>query len=202
MSSRSNKKTKKSRQEGGFYEPPTASSQILSMSSDGRRLRVQSEVIRERVALADRTAQMEADLGASDGGSPFVQDPQPLLVAGAETVQGVQGMAVMAKTRAKRYPASVSRSVCFAWPLHELTSLHAQDEPLRTWIPYRDQYLDEVLRLEGRAWARTTAQCPRCTGAVPTFRCTDCTGGDLLCQGCLVEIHAHLPLHRVQVMCV
>ncbi len=83
--------------------------------------------------------------------------------------------------------------------LFNVLTSRLQDEPLRAWIPYREQYLDEVLRLEGRGWARLIAQCPLCDKAGPTFLCRECTGGDILCQECIVEIHAHLPLHRVQV---
>ncbi|RDX42700.1 hypothetical protein OH76DRAFT_1362279 [Lentinus brumalis] len=175
-SSRSNKKAKKGRQQGGFYEAPTHASQILSLSADGRRLRVLNELLREQVVRPEE--QHDPEAGAVPGAGDGAPDTLNLPPVGAEAVDGAEGMAVVAKTRAKRYPAS--------------------DEPLRAWIPYREQYLDEVLRLEGRAWARTTSQCPRCGKAAPSYRCAECTGGDIFCQECVVQIHAHLPLHRIQ----
>ncbi|KAI0686696.1 hypothetical protein C8T65DRAFT_590939 [Cerioporus squamosus] len=174
------KKAKKGRQQGGFYEPPTASSQILSLSADGRRLHVQSDVIRERVVpLTDDSTSAPPQLpGAAGDGFDDAAYSSLELMPGAEAIQGVQGIAVVAKPRAKRYPAS--------------------DEPLRAWIPFRDQYLDAVLRHEGRGWARTATACVRCEQHAPAFRCKECVGGDMLCQECLVDTHAHLPLHRVQ----
>ncbi len=112
-SSRSNKKAKKGRQQGGFYEPPTAAAQILSRSADGRRLLVQNELIREHVIRTEEAPPPEAGLGValSDGAAQNVLDDALAPPSGAETIQGVEGMAVVTKTRAKRYPASVSLSL-------------------------------------------------------------------------------------------
>ncbi|RPD67932.1 hypothetical protein L226DRAFT_474192, partial [Lentinus tigrinus ALCF2SS1-7] len=89
-----------------------------------------------------------------------------------------QGLTIVAKARAKRYPAS--------------------DEPLRAWIPFRDEYLDELLRHEGRGDRRTLSVCARCSQGNPILRCVECTGGDMLCHGCMLQDHSRLPLHRIQ----
>ncbi|KAI0039084.1 hypothetical protein FA95DRAFT_1657962 [Auriscalpium vulgare] len=74
-----------------------------------------------------------------------------------------------------------------------------QDFPLLSWIPLRDEYLDEVLRLEGRGPYATANQCPRCTtDADPSIRCSDCVGGELLCVPCILKLHSRNPLHRVE----
>ncbi|KAJ7021992.1 hypothetical protein C8F04DRAFT_972063, partial [Mycena alexandri] len=72
--------------------------------------------------------------------------------------------------------------------------------PLMEWARYdRDTTLEELLRAEGRGDHRSYPVCPRCKvqTAVPTYRCEDCTsGGEMLCQPCIVSTHARIPLHR------
>lgn len=62
--------------------------------------------------------------------------------------------------------------------------------------PWRDQFLQEILRLEGLGGR--SLQCTVCSGSA-SFRCQDCFGLDLFCQDCLLEIHARQPCHRVEV---
>lgn len=77
-----------------------------------------------------------------------------------------------------------------------------QDVPLKTWRNYRDKYLGEMNRLEGR---RGEEDCRGCRALdpvfrqTPSFRCEDCFGSELLCQGCCVSQHRALPLHRIKV---
>jgi hypothetical protein len=59
-------------------------------------------------------------------------------------------------------------------------------------------YLRELLRLDGRA-GDMGCVCTVCSAEGPDFRCEDCFGGEMLCQGCMVEIHACMPLHRIEV---
>ncbi|KAF8174535.1 hypothetical protein K438DRAFT_1908885 [Mycena galopus ATCC 62051] len=54
------------------------------------------------------------------------------------------------------------------------------DYPMLTWAEHRDEYLDEMLRLEGRGDHQT------------------CYGTALYCQGCIVERHGVLPTHWIQ----
>ncbi|RDX39693.1 hypothetical protein OH76DRAFT_1367263 [Lentinus brumalis] len=169
--SRSTKKAKKSRQQGGFYEPPTATAQILSLSTDGRRLNVATQHIHDQ-HLGPSQHNPEVDSSQS------VDEPGYADTAIPESIEGVQGVKVVAKPRAKRYPAS--------------------DEPLRAWVPFRGEYLDQVLRLEGRGHARNSSACPRCIEGSPTLRCLECAGGEMLCEACMLSAHIRLPLHRIQ----
>lgn len=58
----------------------------------------------------------------------------------------------------------------------------------------------EVLRLEGRGDHRESDICSLCETSSPAlYRCNDCFGGELYCQGCIVYLHARTPLHRLQV---
>jgi hypothetical protein len=71
------------------------------------------------------------------------------------------------------------------------------DDPLRKWIPDRDNYLQELLRLDGRAGAGY--YCGLCQANGPAYRCENCFGGLMFCQGCIVSLHACMPLHRIEV---
>ncbi|KAF7974955.1 hypothetical protein HWV62_10677 [Athelia sp. TMB] len=70
------------------------------------------------------------------------------------------------------------------------------DIPLTTWALYRDEYLDEMMALEGRG--RFAGQCSGCGERDPLYRCKECTHGSMWCQKCLVERHVDNPLHIVQ----
>ncbi|KAH9845982.1 hypothetical protein C2E23DRAFT_872607 [Lenzites betulinus] len=79
--------------------------------------------------------------------------------------------------------------------------LASQDEPMKAWIPKRDEYLHELLRLEGRGgYARN--RCESCpdgeTANEAVIRCCDCSPRPLCCGSCAVRQHAHTPYHRFQ----
>jgi hypothetical protein len=87
---------------------------------------------------------------------------------------------------------------------------------LKQWTKdCRDEYLDEFIRLEGRG-DFNQEHCPSCKRAansspfqdlfdpqpelgIPTIRCKDCFGGELVCEGCCVRDHLHNPLHMIEV---
>ena len=72
----------------------------------------------------------------------------------------------------------------------------AQQAKLAEWLPWREDYLDELLcsdRLDGRPLVCVACQCPGNT------RCVDCCGQDIFCDTCLLVSHSRLPLHRVEV---
>jgi hypothetical protein len=82
-----------------------------------------------------------------------------------------------------------------------------QDEPLKQWTPLRDEYLAELLRLEGRG-EFTSEKCPSCvhdpfddfsTSSKPNLRCQDCFTGELVCEECCVRLHLQHPLHIIDV---
>lgn len=69
-------------------------------------------------------------------------------------------------------------------------------------MPYREQFLDELIRLDGRADFSGGALCSHCGKLDGDFRCSDCFGGRLSCCECFVNAHAFQPLHRVSVSLV
>jgi hypothetical protein len=70
-----------------------------------------------------------------------------------------------------------------------------------TWAEHRDEYLDEMLRMEGRGYPAIHSKCGGCSGADPQFRCEQqtCYGPGLFCKPCIVGRHAALPTHWIQV---
>ena len=129
------------------------------------------------------------------------------LLPGDETEEGLgweaEDLPVAAKVAAKRYPTSVSvvdftRS-CYSDSL--------QDDPLREWagqsksdLGYREEYLLEMLRLEGRGDVSAEMECMSCASTNPgVYRCEDCLGRLLECSTCCVFCHRLLPLHIIQV---
>jgi hypothetical protein len=66
-------------------------------------------------------------------------------------------------------------------------------------VNYQDEYLDEMLRLEGRGEMVDT--CAICGVQGPTFRCCQqlCLGTGMFCAQCIVQNHSLLPTHWVEV---
>ncbi|KAK1223408.1 hypothetical protein PQX77_013717 [Marasmius sp. AFHP31] len=72
------------------------------------------------------------------------------------------------------------------------------DAPLLTWKQsHRDSYLNWHLVTEGRGRLFSNL-CSRCKTPNPKFRCLDCFGLRIVCQGCVLKSHADEPLHRIQ----
>jgi hypothetical protein len=92
----------------------------------------------------------------------------------------------------------------FSHELRRLT-LGLQDAPLLDWAGqgkgdpgFRDEYLAEMLRLEGRGNGQLQG-CMSCSSAEGLYRCEDCLGGILECRSCCLQRHRYLPLHIIQV---
>ncbi|KAJ8701131.1 hypothetical protein PTI98_002092 [Pleurotus ostreatus] len=78
----------------------------------------------------------------------------------------------------------------------------AGDQPLLVWMHERDTFVQEFLRLEGRAYP--DAGCPGvhtelACGKDALFRCPQCFDPRLFCQDCIVLLHQALPLHVVEI---
>lgn len=84
---------------------------------------------------------------------------------------------------------------------------------MKEWVNSgcKQEYLDELNRLEGRGQYRSS-QCPSCRRhaatlamdqdretPLPTIRCRDCFGGEVVCEGCCLRNHIHNPLHIIEV---
>ncbi|KAK7016258.1 CxC2 domain-containing protein [Favolaschia claudopus] len=71
------------------------------------------------------------------------------------------------------------------------------DNVLHEFRALRDEYLHELLRLDGCGDA-SEDKCPACDTGTPTIRCMECFGELLYCPSCCVARHAENPLHRVE----
>ncbi|KAJ7028941.1 hypothetical protein C8F04DRAFT_1265508 [Mycena alexandri] len=72
------------------------------------------------------------------------------------------------------------------------------DKSMHEWRGLRDEFLWELLRLEGCGDVSEDV-CPSCNAAQPTIRCCDCFGEELYCVACTVEMHGRNPLHVIEV---
>ena len=68
---------------------------------------------------------------------------------------------------------------------------------MEEWLTYRDAYLQELLRHDGRGGEEVTS-CADC-GNSGDFSCFDCPYCIHYCQDCLVKRHRLMPLHRIKV---
>ncbi|KAH8103218.1 hypothetical protein DFH11DRAFT_1692670 [Phellopilus nigrolimitatus] len=70
---------------------------------------------------------------------------------------------------------------------------------LNKWLPYRQKYLDEILRHNGRLCAGTSNLCRECSVEDGSIKCKDCYCRGLLCPTCVVKSHRYMPFHRLEV---
>jgi hypothetical protein len=82
---------------------------------------------------------------------------------------------------------------------HHKCKRAAGDHPLLNWIKHRELFLLEMLRHDGRGNNLPSDLCSSCGMNVGVHRCKDCFSSQLLYQGCVVDVHARLPLHCVEV---
>ncbi|TRM55258.1 hypothetical protein BD626DRAFT_553106 [Schizophyllum amplum] len=74
------------------------------------------------------------------------------------------------------------------------------DEPLRTFIPYADEYVEEFVRLDGRGSA-ADQPCPTCPldeAGSALYRCTGCMGISMYCASCIVQNHGKRPFCAIE----
>ncbi|KAJ7459006.1 hypothetical protein FB451DRAFT_1097561 [Mycena latifolia] len=78
--------------------------------------------------------------------------------------------------------------------------LRELDDPLRQWAEdHLEAFLAELLRWEGRGDHRDYPLCATCKKGSADHRCVDCfTGGQLVCEGCILSGHKALPFHRIE----
>lgn len=77
----------------------------------------------------------------------------------------------------------------------------SQDNPLQTWRLHVQEFLEELLRYDGRGdWVQSTDRCPSCNLMRPTvIRCEDCYGRLVVCEECAKVSHMAHPFHRIKV---
>ncbi|VDC00223.1 unnamed protein product [Peniophora sp. CBMAI 1063] len=71
--------------------------------------------------------------------------------------------------------------------------------PIIPWkFKWRELYVREHIRRDGRAEALGLKKCPHCgNDGFPEYRCEDCRGADL-CKECIVFWHRYSPLHKIE----
>ncbi|KAJ7138785.1 hypothetical protein C8R43DRAFT_893193 [Mycena crocata] len=72
---------------------------------------------------------------------------------------------------------------------------------MKTWAAKcRDEYLDELLRLEGRGGVEVSTACGGCGEANLLFRCQHqpCFGPGMFCEQCILLRHQVLPTHWIE----
>jgi hypothetical protein len=75
---------------------------------------------------------------------------------------------------------------------------------MKEWTPYRDEYLYEFIRNEGRGDANTT-RCSSChhdagnDDSKPLYRCLDCGYPEMMCRACCVQKHENRPFDIIEV---
>ncbi|KAF7968492.1 hypothetical protein HWV62_30451 [Athelia sp. TMB] len=122
----------------------------FELSRDGKRVRWATTTVQPTAPLptADTAAAETPVYFAEDSSLPYDSDvPLQEEIQESNALEGV-------KVSRKRYVNS--------------------DIPLLTWIPLRQEYLDEYLRREGRGPQGCYEQCPSCLADAPTIRCKDC----------------------------
>ncbi|KAJ6470096.1 hypothetical protein C8R47DRAFT_989021, partial [Mycena vitilis] len=76
-----------------------------------------------------------------------------------------------------------------------------QKRPLKTWTPFKEEYLGACMELDGRGAEKNYRRCSTrdCQG-VPLYRCAfqACTGRRMRCKECIVSTHAELPTHFIE----
>ena len=71
---------------------------------------------------------------------------------------------------------------------------------MHSWLNVRSAVLDEMVSLDGPG-NLTLDLCGLCLDRLPSplYRCLECSHSSLYCDGCIVELHWVLPLHRLEV---
>uniref|UniRef100_D8PLA4 CxC2-like cysteine cluster KDZ transposase-associated domain-containing protein n=1 Tax=Schizophyllum commune (strain H4-8 / FGSC 9210) TaxID=578458 RepID=D8PLA4_SCHCM len=81
----------------------------------------------------------------------------------------------------------------------EFYSQDTQDDPVGSFKPLAQEYLDEVSRWNSRGHRSYIEKCRECDDPTPRFRCRDeCMGHWLFCQPCILRRHAYTPLHWIE----
>lgn len=74
---------------------------------------------------------------------------------------------------------------------------------MKDWLSHRQEYLDELLRHEGRGKANQL--CPTCVVGVQgprsqaRYACRDCSSSRMFCHTCIVSQHVENPFHNIKV---
>jgi hypothetical protein len=70
---------------------------------------------------------------------------------------------------------------------------------VQDWLPYRQEYVDHFLALDGLGSLSEPPVCAGCGIHQADIKCRDCFGGAMTCSRCILNTHHRLPLHRLLV---
>ncbi|KAK7445997.1 hypothetical protein VKT23_014620 [Stygiomarasmius scandens] len=192
---------KKRRVEEAWWDRNTASSApmstLLSLSHDQQRLHQHTRIVDltpvpapEDNDIDDQQTQDSAhyssDYNYSDFGGDWQGEESGEYVRFWEALNesGVTEDAILqALNRTKQVQAAqVDIKTTRRFNLHS-------DNPNLAWIPFQEEFLDEMLYTEGRGGC--AAICWMCGLNDAVYRCADeeCFGGGMMCSGCIVEAH-------------
>ncbi|KAI0055075.1 hypothetical protein BV25DRAFT_1816134 [Artomyces pyxidatus] len=178
-------------------EPESIRHTLLSVPTTGRPEYTVTHHLRSLVLpQAELTPEPEVAPGGFEDGGWVDEDDGQGRQPGTSHQDGGQPR----KRRRLGHRFRVCRSISFV----SVNSLLLQKNPLRQWMPFRDVFLDEMLRHDGmrEAVVDEVHFLPTCHGCgregAGILRCTDCAYPHLYCESCIVSVHANLPLHRVQ----
>jgi hypothetical protein len=107
--------------------------------------------------------------------------------------QGVYGDFVTRASNSIHRKTKVS-SVKFV-VLKNWTTLQTQNDFLREYLPWRDEYISVLLGLEQQI---NDGQCEDCGGEEGLIRCLSCSGEHAWCPSCAIKAHQHNPFHNLQ----
>ena len=92
-------------------------------------------------------------------------------------------------------PLQVSATIAFYLTFR--LDIYYQANPAGMWHHLQDDYLRELIRLEGRGDAVQNCQACHCRNGL--LRCQDCLVPSLYCEDCVKRLHLDNPCHRIQV---
>ncbi|KAK7676418.1 hypothetical protein QCA50_020636 [Cerrena zonata] len=166
----STKRSKKKKKVAPTLHVHNAQEEITSVSISG--VSQDGRRVRMKTSTATLPEPEQASSSGSLDATSSWDDPPPI-----EIHHELSDAVVVAKRPAKRYENS--------------------DAPLKTFKIYRQEYCDEVVRLDGRG-LYTNMVC-KCGSTEPTIRCKDCHGLHLQCLNCTREYHgSENPLHHIE----
>ncbi|KAJ7745165.1 hypothetical protein B0H14DRAFT_2637195 [Mycena olivaceomarginata] len=159
------------------HRPDTAT--VVRVSNDGRRTR-------EEIVSLEHPSQAVPGYWREDLDTNAALDAEDFDYAMGDTSlapedQAPESDGISVRVKSKRYENS--------------------DLPFRTWaLGHRDEYLDKVLRGEGRGDAAIYSFCGGCGERDPEYCCENqaCYGTQMFCRSCIVARHQVLPTHWIQ----
>lgn len=166
-------------------------------SSSGQHLKIQSDLsgtlsVMKKAYKAPKKLKIDSAASKPESASviPDFQDVPPCV---DDLPAGVD-ISILVNQNGPRQPAaSVSTTIsgmiyfCFCfW----------KDTPLLTWMEDRDDFLRELIHLEGR---NGVTACLFCKTGPTIYHCDDFLRIDLYCKMCIVSRHASQPVHLIKV---